>query len=120
MRTRAILVSAVAVAAPLASIAFASTAAHAATTTTTAVTTITNHLDSGYSGDNWATDTITRTASIAMVARDSTLTDCGDGATSCYTYKGTIKDTGTLLSRMLRKACCSLVCRCCNVPMHHL
>jgi hypothetical protein len=95
MRTRAILVSAVAVAAPLASIAFASTAAHAATTTTTAVTTITNHLDSGYSGDNWATDTITRTASIAMVARDSTLTDCGDGATSCYTYKGTIKDTGT-------------------------
>ena len=95
MRTRAMLVSAAAVAAPLASIAFASTAAHAATTTTTAVTSITNHLDSGYNGDNWATDTITRTASVTMVAKDSTLTDCGDGATSCYTYKGTIKDTGT-------------------------
>jgi Putative Ig domain len=94
MRIRTILVSTAAVAAPLAAIGLGTTAAHATTTTTAATTSITSHLDSGYNDSNWATDTITRTATIAEVAQDSTLTDCGVAA-SCYTYKGTIKDTGT-------------------------
>ena len=95
MRSRLILASAAAVAAPLAAVSFV-TAAHAATpVTATAVTKVSNHTDSGYAGNNWAVDTFTRTATITLVGPDSTLTDCGDTATSCYSYTGTITDTGT-------------------------
>ena len=95
MRSRIILASAVAVAAPLSAVSFV-TAAHAATpVTTTATTKITQHEDSGYNGGNWAVDTLTRTASITLVGPDSTLADCGDNATTCYSYTGTITDVGT-------------------------
>ncbi len=98
MRSRLILASAVAVAAPLSAVSFV-TAAHAATpVTATAVTKVSNHSDSGYNdGDDggWAVDTFTRTATITLVGADPTLTDCGDTATTCYAYTGTITDTGT-------------------------
>jgi hypothetical protein len=99
MRIRTILVSAAAVSAPLASIGVA-TAAHAAArpvapVTATATTALTDRLDSGFGGNNWASDTVTRTVMVSLVGNDSTLSDCGEGATSCYTYTGTLKDTGT-------------------------
>jgi hypothetical protein len=99
MRIRTILISAAAISAPLASVGVA-TAAHAASkpqapVTASATTSLTNHPDSGYAGNTWALDTITRKATVTQIAHDSTLTDCGDTATSCFTYTGTIADTGT-------------------------
>src|ERR1700743_591032 len=97
MRIRTILISAAAISAPLASVGVA-TAAHAATkqsSPVTATTSLTNHPDSGFGGNTWASDTITRHATVTQVAPDSTLTDCGPTATACFTYRGTITDTGT-------------------------
>jgi hypothetical protein len=92
MRIRAILVTAAAVSAPLAAISFA-TAAHASTPMTwSATTAVSNRLDSGYGGNNWASDTISRTVAITLTG---TATDqCGE-VPACYAYTGTIKDTGT-------------------------
>lgn len=94
MRIRAILVTAAVVTAPLAATGVA-TAAHASTTTWSASTAVTNRLDSGYANDYWASDTVTRTVTVTLTGQDPTLSDCGDGATSCYSYTGTLKDTGT-------------------------
>jgi hypothetical protein len=94
MRISAVLVSAAVASAPLAAVALA-TAAHAsAPVTATAVTKVSARLDPGYAGNNWASDTLTRTATVTLVGADSTLADCGD-VPHCYTYSGTIVDTGT-------------------------
>jgi hypothetical protein len=66
-----------------------------AATTVSASTALHARPDSGYSGDNWANDSMTRTAAVTLVEADATLTDCGATATSCYSYTGTISDTGT-------------------------
>jgi hypothetical protein len=63
--------------------------------TWTATSRISNHPDSGGGGDNWANDDITRTATIKLVAAETTLSDCGSGATHCYAYTGTLTDKGT-------------------------
>jgi hypothetical protein len=63
--------------------------------TATAVTHLTNRPDSGYAGNTWARDNMRRTASVTLTGRDTHLTDCGAGATTCYAYTGTISDTGT-------------------------
>ncbi len=99
MRIRTILVSAAAISAPLASVGIA-TAAHAATrqpavVQASATTSLTNHPDSGYAGNTCALDTISRHATVTQVAPDSNLGDCGEGATTCFTYTGAITDTGT-------------------------
>jgi hypothetical protein len=91
MRIRVILASAAATA-PLAAVGVA-TAAHASTPAT-ASTKITGRLDSGYAGNNWASDTITRTITAAEAGNAPSLDDCGD-VTACYAYTGTITDTGT-------------------------
>lgn len=71
-------------------------AAHAATpVTATAVTNLHQRPDSGFGGNTWALDKITRTATVTLVGPDSTLTDCGAAATACFTYTGHISDTGT-------------------------
>jgi hypothetical protein len=94
MRIRAILASTAVAAAPLAAVGLA-TAAHASTpVTATAVTHVSARLDSGYAGNNWASDTITRTVTVTLAGTDSTLADCGD-VLHCYNYTGTIHDTGT-------------------------
>jgi len=94
MRISAILASAAVASAPLAAVGLA-TAAHASTpVTATAVTKVSARLDPGYDGNDWASDTLTRTATVTLVGADSTLSDCGD-VPNCYTYRGTISDTGT-------------------------
>lgn len=68
--------------------------AASAATPVTAVTHLTQRPDSGYSGNNWALDNLTRTATITgggVVAN----TQCGATATSCFAYNISISDTGT-------------------------
>ncbi len=94
MRISAVLASAAVASAPLAAVALA-TAAHASTpVTATAVTRVSARLDPGYGGNNWASDTLARTATVTLVGADSSTADCGD-VTHCYTYSGAISDTGT-------------------------
>ena len=95
MRIRTIVIAAAALAVPL-SAAGLGTAAHAATKvqTVSATTMVTDRLDSGFGGNDWASDTIARTVSATLVGKDSNLDDCGS-ATACYTYTGMISDTGT-------------------------
>jgi hypothetical protein len=69
--------------------------AHAATVTASATTTLHARPDSGYAGNNWANDSMTRVSTVTLVGADATLADCGADATSCYSYTGTIADTGT-------------------------
>lgn len=68
--------------------ALTSATAHAATGTTTATTHLTNRLDSGFGGNNWASDTIDRTVTITLTGPDATVT-------GMYDYTDTITDTGT-------------------------
>lgn len=63
-------------------------------TTATATSSVLDHPDSGDNGQNWAVDTITRTASVTLKDAAST-SNCGAGATSCYLYEGTLADTGS-------------------------
>src|ERR1700761_2991277 len=95
MRIRTIVVAAAAAAAPLTAVGLGTTAAHAATTTATAVTKVTDRLDSGYAGNDWAVDRLTRTASVTLTGQDRDTSDCGESAVTCYTYTGTISDAGT-------------------------
>jgi hypothetical protein len=69
-------------------------AAHAATSAS-AVTQLHARPDSGFSGNDWANDALKRTAAVTETGADLTLTDCGALATTCFTYTGTISDTGT-------------------------
>jgi hypothetical protein len=98
MRIRTILVSAAVASAPLAVVGLAGTAQAAqkpaAMATATATTSVTDRLDSGYGGNNWASDTVSRTVTVTEVGADSNLSDCGE-AEHCYTFTGTLKDTGT-------------------------
>lgn len=74
-------------------VALASTAS--AATPVTAITHLTQRPDSGYSGNNWALDNLTRTATITGGA---TVADslCGTPMpASCFTYNISISDTGT-------------------------
>lgn len=77
-------------------LAFGSAEAHAATKpTATATTTLHARPDSGYAGNTWANDAMTRVATVTYVGKDTTPTDCGTGAANCYTWTGTISDKGT-------------------------
>lgn len=73
------------------------TGAHAASVTSSATTQLTQRPDSGYGGNNWALDKMTRVSSVTLNSDQSgvQLTDCGAAAQSCYAYTGTISDTGT-------------------------
>lgn len=66
-----------------------------AATTTTAVTHLTQRPDSGFGGNNWALDNLTRTVTISETGTDATLANCGASATTCYAFQGTITDAGT-------------------------
>lgn len=59
-----------------------------------ATTAFTAHPDTGNHGV-WADDDFTRNASVTLVNVDSTVSDCGSKATSCFQYSGTISDSGT-------------------------
>lgn len=65
-----------------------------AATNASATTTFSAHPDSGNHG-NWANDNFTRVATVTYVSVDSTLTDCGAAAKTCFIYEGTIGDTGS-------------------------
>jgi hypothetical protein len=65
-----------------------------AVTNASATTTFQAHPDSGNHG-NWAVDDFTRVATVTFVSADSTLTDCGAHATTCFVYAGTIADAGS-------------------------
>lgn len=65
-----------------------------AATPPTATTNLTQRPDSGYSGNNWALDHLTRTATLTGGGVISN-SQCGASATSCFAYTGTIDDTGT-------------------------
>lgn len=77
-------------------IAFAAPTAYAATTVT-ATTQITGRPDSGYAtqmvntDNTWATDDMTRTASVTLVGSHSGA-ECG-GISPCYQYTGSVQDT---------------------------
>lgn len=64
--------------------------------TVSASTALANRTDSGTHGD-WATDTLTRTATIT---RDhaAPASKCGGSATSCWFYKASIVDTGSFVT----------------------
>lgn len=63
-------------------------------TSATATSSVLDHPDSGDNGQNWAVDTLTRTASVTLKGVAS-VSDCGSGATTCYLYEGAIADTGS-------------------------
>jgi len=65
-----------------------------AVTNASATTTFQAHPDSGNHG-NWAVDDFTRVATVTFVSVDSTLTDCGTAAKTCFIYAGTIADAGS-------------------------
>jgi hypothetical protein len=65
-----------------------------AATNASATTTFQAHPDSGNHG-NWANDDFTRVATVTFVGVDSTLTDCGSTAKTCFQYSGTIGDAGS-------------------------
>lgn len=75
--------------------AVTSGAASAAPRTVSAVTHLSDRSDSGYGGNNWAVDTLSRTATITLQGADANTADCGALATSCYAYTGTVSDRGT-------------------------
>jgi hypothetical protein len=90
--------AAVVVALALGGAGFATSAgtAHAATGgNVTAVTALHARPDSGFAGNNWANDAMTRTATVTLVGPAAALTDCGATATSCFNWKIAISDTGT-------------------------
>lgn len=63
--------------------------------TWTATSRISDNPDGGNGNpSNWANDTFTRTATIKLVGKETTLTDCGATATQCYAYTGTLTDKG--------------------------
>ena len=94
MRTRATLTGIAVVGASVVGLALPGTAS--AATTVSAATTFHAHPDSGNHGD-WANDDFNRSASVTLVGADSTLTDCGSKATTCFKYTGTIGDAGSFL-----------------------
>lgn len=69
-------------------VAFSMLPASATPTTATAVTHVTDRGDSGYGGNNWAVDDLTRTVTVTLVGPDS-------ANPALYDYTGTITDTGT-------------------------
>ncbi len=91
-RTRAAIAGLAVLGASAAGLALPGTAS--AATTVSATTSFTAHPDSGNHG-NWANDNFTRIATVTLVGADSTLTDCGATATTCFKYTGTIGDGGT-------------------------
>jgi Ricin-type beta-trefoil lectin domain len=60
----------------------------------TATTTFQGRPDPGNHG-TWADDNLTRVATVTFVSAHLPLTDCGNLATTCYQYTGTIGDSGT-------------------------
>jgi hypothetical protein len=92
--TRGLAVAAMAVTAGGLSLGLAGTAHAAAPTSASAVTTLHARPDSGFSGDNWANDALTRTSAVTETAADTVLADCGAAAVTCFSYTGTISDTG--------------------------
>lgn len=65
-----------------------------AATNASATTAFTAHPDTGNHGV-WADDDFTRNASVTLVGVDTTVSDCGSKATTCFQYSGTISDSGT-------------------------
>ena len=63
------------------------------TTTVTATTVLHAYADYGFPGASWATDSITRVATVTL-GLPVTVTDCGGSATTCYGYTATLEDTG--------------------------
>jgi hypothetical protein len=66
-----------------------------AATNVTAVTQLHARPDSGYSGNDWANDSMTRTVTVTETGPDPAPSDCGPSATTCFAYTGTISDKGT-------------------------
>jgi hypothetical protein len=62
-----------------------------------ATTKLSDRPDGGNGGD-WADDYMTRVATIKLVGNETTLSDCGAGATHCYAYTGTLSDKGTFVT----------------------
>jgi hypothetical protein len=91
-RTRAGVAGIAVLGASIAGLALPGTAS--AATTVSATTTFHAHPDSGNHGD-WADDDFTRAASVTLVGPDTTLTDCGSAATTCFKYTGKISDVGS-------------------------
>ncbi len=92
LRTRAGIAGVAILGASAAGLALPGTAS--AATNASATTTFTGHPDTGNHG-TWADDDFTRNASVSFLNVDTTLTDCGAKATSCFQYTGTISDTGS-------------------------
>jgi hypothetical protein len=66
--------------------------------TFTAVTTLTNRPDSGTAGNNWAVDTLTRTATLTEHGTVPT-SNCGPSATEdCHLFTFTLADQGSFVS----------------------
>lgn len=93
MKARLLAASGIAALTAAAGLGLAGTA-HAATTVS-AVTHLTQHADSGYSGDNWALDNLTRTVTVVTPGSPVAKSLCGPSATACFAFTGTIHDTGT-------------------------
>jgi hypothetical protein len=62
-----------------------------------ATTKLSDRPDGGNGGD-WADDYMTRVATIKLVGKETTLSDCATGATHCYAYTGTLSDKGTFIT----------------------
>jgi hypothetical protein len=69
--------------------------ANAAAPDATATTQLHARADSGFGGNTWANDALKRISTVTETGPDATLTDCGASAAACFTYTGTISDTGT-------------------------
>lgn len=61
----------------------------------TATTSLTNRPDSGFAGNNWATDKLTRVAKAHLVAEVDVSNCPGTDTGHCYLWDGSITDTGT-------------------------
>jgi hypothetical protein len=85
MFKQALAAGAVALAAAGGAVALTGTA-HAAPTQATATTHLTNRPDSGYQGNTWADDNLTRTVTIHLVGPDATA--------GLYDYTATLTDAG--------------------------
>jgi hypothetical protein len=97
VRLRTILVSAAAVAAPLA-VGFATAAQadiSAGAVTYDAATAITGRAVTGDAGNAWATESILREAVLTGGTTSEPPGDCGPAATTCYVWLGRFTDTGS-------------------------
>lgn len=60
-----------------------------------ATTSLTSRPDSGFQGNNWASDTLTRVATVRLVGEVAASNCPGTDTGHCYLWDGSISDTGT-------------------------